>query len=69
MSDEMRLFLFLIERYADHKGRPTGDVLREWDQKGVTQEIFDGYFQYHQEAIQNAYRDIDSLVATGAHAF
>ena len=69
MSDEMRFFLFLIERYADHKGRSTGDVLREWDQKGVTQEIFDGYFQYHQEAIQNAYRDIDSLVATGAHAF
>jgi hypothetical protein len=69
MSDEMRFFLFLIERYADYKGRPTGDVLREWDQKGVTQEIFDGYFQYHQEAIQNAYRDIDSLVATGAHAF
>ena len=65
----MRFFLFLIERYADYKGRPTGDVLREWDQKGVTQEIFDGYFQYHQEAIQNAYRDIDSLVATGAHAF
>lgn len=69
MSDEMRFFLFLIERYADYKGRPTGYVLREWDQKGVTQEIFDGYFQYHQEAIQNAYRDIDSLVATGAHAF
>ena len=69
MSDEMRFFLFLIERYADYKGRPTGDVLREWDQKGVTQEIFDGYFQYHQEAIQNAYRDIDSLVATGAHTF
>ena len=65
----MRFFLFLIERYADYNGRPTGDVLREWDQKGVTQEIFDGYFQYHQEAIQNAYRDIDSLVATGAHAF
>ena len=35
MTDEMRFFLFLIERYADHKGRPTGDVLREWDQKGV----------------------------------
>ena len=39
MSDEMRFFLFLIERYADHKGRPTGDVLREWDQKGVTQGV------------------------------
>ena len=69
MTDEMRFFLFLIERYADHKGRATGAVLREWDEKGVTQEIYNGYFQHHQEALQNAYRDIDSLVATGAHAY
>lgn len=69
MSEEMVFFLFLIERYANEKGRSTGDVLREWDEKGVTQEIYDGYFQYHQEAIQNAFRDIDSLVATGTHAF
>ena len=38
MTDEMQFFLFLIERYANHKNRPTGDVMREWDQKGVTQE-------------------------------
>jgi len=44
MTDEMQFFLFLIERYANHKNRPTGDVMREWDQKGVTQEIFDGLF-------------------------
>ena len=67
MTDEMRFFLFLIERYANEKGRSTGDVLREWDEKGVTDEIFDGYFQYHQESLQNAYKDIDSLVATGRH--
>jgi hypothetical protein len=69
MTDEMQFFLFLIERYANHKNRPTGDVMREWDQKGVTQEIFDGYFQYHQEPIQNAFLDIDSLVVNGVHAF
>ena len=69
MTDEMHFFLFLIERYANHKNRPTGDVMREWDQKGVTQEIFDGYFQYHQEPIQNAFLDIDSLVVNGVHAF
>ena len=69
MTDEMQFFLFLIERYANLKNRPTGDVMREWDQKGVTQEIFDGYFQYHQEPIQNAFLDIDSLVVNGVHAF
>ena len=68
MSDELKFFILLIEKYACDKNRSTGDVLREWDAKGVTQEIFDGYWQYHQEAIQNAYADIDSLVATGKHA-
>ncbi len=67
MSDEMKFFLFLIERYAYDRNRPTGDVLREWDEKGVTQEIYDGYFQYHQERLENAYDDIDCLVATGRH--
>ena len=69
MTEEMKFFLFLIERYARFKGRPTGEVLQEWDRKGITQEIYDGYWQYHQEAIQNAYMDIDSLTATGRHAF
>lgn len=67
MSDELRFFIFLIEKYASDKNRSTGDVLREWDEKGVTQEIYDGYWQYSQEAIQNAYADIESLVATGKH--
>ena len=49
MNDEMLFFLFLIERYAEKHDRSTGDVLREWDERGVTQEIYDGYFQYHQE--------------------
>ena len=68
MTEEMKFFLFLIERYANHKGRLTGDVLREWDTKGITQKIYDGYWQYHQEAIQNAYSDIDSLAAANQHA-
>lgn len=69
MSKELEFFLFLLERYAEGKGRLAGDVLREWDEHGVTDTIFDGYFQYHQEALDNAFADIDSLVATGRHAF
>ena len=69
MTEEMVFFLFLIERYASQKGRRTGDVLREWDQKGMTQRIYDGFWQYHQEALQNAFADIDSLAETGMHAF
>ena len=67
MTDEMIFFLFLIERYAERKGRSTGDVLREWDEKGITDEIFDSCFQYHQERLENAYDDIDCLASTGKH--
>lgn len=69
MTQEMEFFLFLIERYASEKKRFAGDVLREWDTKGVTKEIYDGYWQYHQEPLQNAFTDIDSLLATGRHAY
>ena len=67
MSEELKFFLLLLEKYAYDHQRPTGDVLREWDEKSVTDEIYDGYWQYHQEALQNAYADIDSLVTTGQH--
>ena len=69
MTEEMKFFLFLIERYAQEKGRSTGDVMREWEEKKITQEIFDGYWEYHQEALQNAFADIDSLASTGKHAW
>ena len=69
MDAEHQFFVFLLENYASFKNRPTGDVLREWDQHGITQEIFNGYFIYHQEALTNAYADIDSLLATGKHIY
>ena len=67
MTEEMKFFLFLIERYASEYGRSTGDVLREWDDHRITDEIYDGYFQYHQERLENAFDDINSLVSTGKH--
>ena len=46
MREELKFFLLLIEKYACEKKRPTGDVLREWDEKKITGEIYDGYWQY-----------------------
>ena len=69
VSDEMGLFVYLLESYADHKGRCAGDVLREWDEHGITQTIFDCYWGYHTEAIENAYEDIGCLISTGQHAW
>ena len=67
VPEELWFFAYLLEHYAAHKGRSTGDVLREWDARGITQEIYDGYLQYHQERMENAYDDIDNLLATGQH--
>ena len=69
MSDEMDFFIFLLEQYAAAKGRNASDVLREWDEKSVTQEIYGSYWGYHTESLENAYTDIDSMVATGTHAW
>lgn len=69
MMAEMQFFLFLIERYAEKKERFTGDIMREWDEKGLTQEIYDNYEIYHQERIENAFTDIDCLISTGEHAW
>lgn len=68
-DEEMWFFVYLLEYYAREKGRDAGDVLREWDEHGITQDIFDCYFVYHQEALTNAYEDIDSLMTTGKHIY
>lgn len=67
MSKEIDFFIYLLEQYAGDKGLPTRDVLHRWNECGVTQEILDMYEMYHSEAIENAYRDIDSLLETGSH--
>lgn len=69
MGKELEFFIFLIECYASAKGRPTGEVLREWDAHGITEEIYANYEMYHQESLENAFEDIDSLLATGTHAW
>lgn len=69
MSKEIEFFSYLLEYYAAYKKKATGDVLREWDNHGITQEIYDSYWEYHTERIENAFEDINSLVATGKHAW
>ncbi len=69
LSDEMDFFIFLLEYYARHKNMSADQVLRLWDEKGISRRIYDGYWGYHTERLENAYEDIDSLIATGKHAW
>lgn len=69
MSEEMKYFMYLLEYYAAYKNRKTGDVLQEWEACGIMQKIYDNYWIYHTECMENAYLDIDSLVKTGKAAW
>ena len=69
MTEEMTFFIYLLEQYAACSGRKTGDVLREWDRKQLTQRIYDNYWGYHTERLENAFADIDSLLKTGKSAW
>lgn len=68
MNEEMEFFSYLLEYYAAYK-KTTGDILKEWDNHDITQKIYDSYWEYHTERIENAFEDINSLIATGKHAW
>ena len=69
MSREFRFFTFLIESYARYRQMDTGEVLKMLDEKKLTDFVYNMYEIYHVEAIENAYRDIDSLIANGETAW
>lgn len=62
MNDEMKFFIYLIERYAEAHNTTAPKVMAEWDALGLTDFIYDMYEIYHCEAIENAFSDIDKLV-------
>lgn len=69
MSKEFDFFIFLLEMYADHKGVMPGEILKILKEKQLMDTVVSGYEMYHQEALQNAFDDLDSLIATGKPAF
>ena len=69
MSKEFRFFTLLLESYAQEKNMSAAEVLRILDEKKRTEFVFNMYEIYHVEAIENAYRDIDSLIKTGKTAW
>ena len=58
----MEFFIYLIENYAAYKNIGADEVLNKLDELNLTELIFSMYERYHQEAIENAYQDIDNLI-------
>lgn len=63
MSKEMDFFIFLLENYAEYKNTTADKVLKNWDELGLTDFIFEMYELYHIERLENAFDDIDRLIA------
>ena len=63
MRKETEFFIYLIERYAEEKGKTADIVLKEWDSMELTDFIYEMYEIYHVERLQNAFDDIDKLMS------
>ena len=63
MDKEMEFFIFLIENYAQYKNTTADNVMKLWDRLELTDFIYDMYERYHIERLENAFDDIDRLVA------
>ena len=62
MPKEMEFFIFLIEGYAAYKKTNANEVINKLEKLGLTDFVYNMYEMYHQEAIENAYNDIDKLI-------
>ena len=69
MSEEMSFFIYLLEQYASYRNAMTGDILQEWERHHLVKKIYDNYWGYHTERLENAFADIDSLLKTGKSAW
>lgn len=69
MTDELKFFIFLLEKYAYDKNIPTAEIWQKLEDKNLVQEVYGGYPVYHIERLENAYDDIENLLATGKHLY
>lgn len=63
MPKEMEFFILLIESYAKYKNKGADEIFNELEDLNLTNEIYNMYEMYHSEAIENAFMDIDKLIA------
>ena len=65
LCPEMEFFIFLLEQYAAYKHTTGEKIFKEWSEHNLVQWIYDNYWGYHTESLENAFRDIDSMMTTG----
>jgi hypothetical protein len=63
VTEELAFFVYLIEQYGAARGTTGGAVLRRLDELSLTDVVMDLGWQYHQEPLENAFTDLDHLLA------
>ena len=62
LTKDMECFIYLLENYAAYKHQPANEVLKTWDDLNISDTIYRRGDFYHCEAMENAFRDIDTLI-------
>ena len=63
LPHETEFFLYLLEHYAAYRKMDAAETLQLWDRAGATTRIRESFEMYHQEALDNAFADIDAMLA------
>ena len=63
MAKEMEFFSFLMEQYAAYKGTTANKILAQLEAKKQTDFVYSMYERDHTEAIENAFEDLDKILA------
>ncbi len=66
MSKEFRFFIYLLERYARHRGESAADLYDRLEAAGLVDYAENMYELYHVEALENAFADLDRRLAAAS---
>ena len=68
MSKEFRFFVYLLERFAAHRGETATETYDRLEAAGLLNYAENMYELYHVESLENAFADLEGrLAAAPAH--
>ena len=63
MGKEFRFFIYLLERFAEHRGESAADTFSLLESAGLLDYAEGMYELYHVESLDNAFADLDRRLA------
>ena len=63
MGREFRFFIYLLERFAEHRGESAAETFSRLESAGLLDYAVGMYELYHVESLDNAFADLDHRLA------